>query len=137
VTEVTEEVVAAMARLVPQLAPAAEPPSRERLAAIAEDPRCALLIARDPEIVGTLTLVAYPLPSGGRVWIEDVVVDDSARGRGVGEALVKEALARARAAGARAVDLTSRPAREAANRLYRRAGFTLRDTNAYRYFLDG
>jgi ribosomal protein S18 acetylase RimI-like enzyme len=77
----------------------------------------------------------FPIPTGLRAWIEDVVVDDAARGRGVGEALNRAALERARAAGATTVDLTSRPSREAANRLYRRLGFEARDTNVYRYSL--
>ena len=88
---------------------------------------------RPPAIVGTLTLVVFRIPTGVRAWIEDVVVDESARGRGVGEALTVAAIGLATGAGARTVDLTSRPTREAANRLYRRLGFELRDTNVYRY----
>jgi len=84
-------------------------------------------------IVGTLTLVVFRIPTGLRAWIEDVVVDESARGRGVGEALTMAAIGLAAGAGARTVDLTSRPTREAANRLYRRLGFELRETNVYRY----
>ena len=79
----------------------------------------------------------FRIPTGVRAWIEDVVVDEAARGRGVGEALTLAALERARSAGARTVDLTSRPSREAANRLYQRIGFTERETNVYRYQLDG
>ncbi len=103
-------------------------------------PATVLLVARDgepPEIVGTLTLVVFRIPTGLRAWVEDVVVDDSVRGRGVGSALTREALRRAEAAGARTVDLTSRPSREAANRLYRRLGFELRETNVYRYSTGG
>jgi len=84
-------------------------------------------------VVGSLTLVLFRVPTGVRAWIEDVVVDESSRGTGVGEALVREALSRAAAAGARSVDLTSRPGREAANRLYRRLGFEMRETNVYRW----
>ena len=92
-----------------------------------------MLVARlDGEIVGTLTLVMFPIPTGTRAWIEDVVVDDATRGRGVGAALTQEAVRLARANGARTVDLTSRPARAAANRLYERLGFHLRDSNVYR-----
>jgi ribosomal protein S18 acetylase RimI-like enzyme len=87
--------------------------------------------------VGSLTLAMFRIPTGVRAWIEDVVVDESARGRGVGEALTQEALGRARAAGARTVELTSRPSREAANRLYLRLGFEVRDTNVYRFSLEG
>jgi ribosomal protein S18 acetylase RimI-like enzyme len=85
------------------------------------------------DIVGTLTLVVFPIPTGTRALIEDVVVDETARGRGVGEALTHAAIDRARAAGARTVDLTSRPSREAANRLYQRLGFEQRETNVYRF----
>ena len=93
-----------------------------------------MLIARSAgAIIGTLTLVMFPLPTGLRAWIEDVVVDEAARGQGVGAALTVEALRLAREAGARTVDLTSRPSREAAGRLYERAGFQLRDSRLYRY----
>jgi ribosomal protein S18 acetylase RimI-like enzyme len=97
-------------------------------------PATVVLVARDDggEIVGTLTLVLFRIPTGVRAWIEDVVVDQETRGSGVGEALTRAALERAGAAGARSVDLTSRPTREAANRLYRRLGFEPRDTNVYR-----
>ena len=97
-----------------------------------------LLVAEDPTvdgqaaILGSMTLVVFRIPTGLRAWIEDVVVDASARGRGVGEALNRAAILRARAAGATTVDLTSRPSREAANRLYRRLGFEQRTTNVYR-----
>ena len=103
-------------------------------------PTTPLLVARHgepPEIVGTLTLVVFRIPTGLRAWVEDVVVDDSARGQGVGSALTREALRRAEAAGARTVDLTSRPSREAANRLYRRLGFEMRETNVYRHSTGG
>ncbi len=89
----------------------------------------------DGDIVGSLTLVVFRIPTGVRAWIEDVVVDESARGHGVGEALNREALRVAREHGAITVDLTSRPSREAANRLYQRLGFTERNTNVYRYDL--
>jgi ribosomal protein S18 acetylase RimI-like enzyme len=133
-TEVTAELVEAIAGLVPQLSSSSPPPSPAELAEIVESPATTLLVARLPEgeIVGSLTLVVFRIPTGVRAWIEDVVVDDGARGRGVGEALNEEAVRRAVAAGARSVDLTSRPSREAANRLYRRLGFEVRDTNVYR-----
>ncbi|MCS5685302.1 MAG: GNAT family N-acetyltransferase, partial [Acidimicrobiales bacterium] len=78
----------------------------------------------------------FRIPTGLRAWIEDVVVDEAARGRGIGDALNRAAIERARAAGARTVDLTSRPSREAANRLYRRLGFVERGTNMYRRVID-
>jgi ribosomal protein S18 acetylase RimI-like enzyme len=132
--EVTDEVVGAMARLVPQLSSSSPPPDAAALADIVASPACHLLLARDgAEVLGSLTLVVFPIPTGVRAWIEDVVVDGAARGRGVGEALNRHALELAAALGARTVDLTSRPSREAANRLYRRIGFVQRETNVYRH----
>ena len=93
-----------------------------------------LFLARvDGAIVGSLTLAFYRIPTGLKAWIEDVVVDDAVRGRGVGAALNQAALAEARRRGAKDVSLTSRPSREAANRLYLRLGFVARETNMYRY----
>jgi ribosomal protein S18 acetylase RimI-like enzyme len=136
VNQVSDEIMAAFTRLVPQLS-SSPAPTQAELAQIAASPATILFIARDPdrqeEIVGTLTLALYRIPSGQRAIIEDVVVDASARSKGVGEALTRAALERARQAGCRSVDLTSRPAREAANRLYQRLGFVKRETNAYRY----
>lgn len=139
-TEATDELAQAFARLVPQLSSAA-PPDRKALAEIIAAPCNTLLLARDRsrggQIVGTLTLVIFPVPTALRAWIEDVVVDESARGRGVGETLVREALRIAQARGARTIDLTSGPRRQAARRLYERLGFAVRDTNAYRYVSPG
>ena len=137
VSRVDDEIVAAFRRLIPQLSRSAIAPTPELLREIVEAGSSTVLIARDlrdsGRIVGTLTLVVFRIPTGVRAWIEDVVVDEAVRGRGVGEALSAEAIRRALGAGARTVELTSRPSREAANRLYRRLGFTLRDTNVYRY----
>jgi ribosomal protein S18 acetylase RimI-like enzyme len=136
VTDVGDDLVAAFERLIPQLSSSAPPPGRDGLEAIVGNPNCALFVARvDGEIVGSLTLATYPLPTGFKAWIDDVVVDDGARGQGVGEALSRAALVAARDRGAKEVDLTSRPTREAANRLYVRLGFVARDTNVYRYTL--
>jgi len=136
-TEVTDEVCEAFARLIPQLSSSAAIPTRAELQEIADHD--SLLIARDPErdgkIVGTLTLITFRIPTGIRSWIEDVVVDSAERGKGIGEALTIAALKRAVELGAKTVDLTSRPSREAANRLYRRVGFQLRESNLYRYTL--
>jgi ribosomal protein S18 acetylase RimI-like enzyme len=134
---VTEDLVAAFARLIPQLSRSNPAPSAEELATIVSSPATVLLVASDDggTIVGSLTLALFRIPTGVRAWIEDVVVDESARGTGVGEALNREALRRAAEAGAVTVDLTSRPSREAANRLYKRLGFVERDTNVYRYEL--
>jgi ribosomal protein S18 acetylase RimI-like enzyme len=133
--EASAELTLAVARLVSQLSSSAAPPSAEQLATLVASPAARLLLARggDGEIIGMLTLVVFPIPTGVRAWIEDVVVDERARGRGVGEALSRAALALAERAGARTVELTSRPSREAANRLYQRLGFALRETNVYRY----
>jgi ribosomal protein S18 acetylase RimI-like enzyme len=135
-TEVTPELVEAFARLVPQLSSSAPPPDAAALQTIIDHDASTLLIARDRDtILGSLTLVVFPIPTGVRAWIEDVVVDSAARGRGVGELLNREALAIAASLGARTVDLTSRPARDVANRLYARLGFQQRTTNVYRYEL--
>ncbi len=132
----TPELADAMARLIPQLSSSNPPPTHAELAVIIANDSCDVLVARDGDaIVGSLTLVVFPIPTGIRAWIEDVVVDESARGKGVGEALNTFALQRARERGAKTVDLTSRPSREAANRLYQRLGFVVRDTNVCRYTL--
>lgn len=134
----TDEVVEAFARLVPQLSSSTAPPDRATLERIAASPAITLLLARSGgKIVGTLTLAMFPIPTGLRAWIEDVVVDSSARGQGVGEALSKEAISIAAAAGARTIDLTSRPSRAAAGRLYERIGFAMRETRVYRYLVQG
>ena len=135
-TEVTDEVVTAFKRLIPQLSSSNPPPSKPELTAIVESDASNLLVAvEDDVILGSLTLVVFPIPTGVRAWIEDVVVDGDARGKGVGALLNEAALDLARQAGATTVDLTSRPTREAANRLYQRLGFELRETNVYRYKL--
>jgi ribosomal protein S18 acetylase RimI-like enzyme len=133
--EAGPELVDAFARLVPQLSRSSPPPGKEELEEMLAAPGTSVLVARgdDGTILGTLTLVVFRIPTGVRAWIEDVVVDESARGRGAGEALTMRAVELAARAGARTVDLTSRPSREAANRLYQRLGFTPRDTNVYRY----
>lgn len=137
------DLVAAFARLVPQLSRTAPPPTTAELAEMVDAPGTRLLLAVDddrgegPEsVVGSLTLVLFRIPTGVRAWIEDVVVDEGARRRGVAEALTRRALALAGDAGARTVDLTSRPAREAANLLYAKLGFEQRDTTVYRMELS-
>lgn len=133
-TEVTDEVVEAFARLIPQLSSSSPPPSRDELQELVDSPATTLLLARDEgAILGSLTLVVFRIPTGVRAWIEDVVVDDAARGKGVGAALNERAIETAEGMGARTVDLTSRPSREAANRLYQRLGFEARETNVYRF----
>ncbi|MFM7489278.1 MAG: GNAT family N-acetyltransferase [Actinomycetota bacterium] len=134
--EVTDEVVQAFGVLIPQLSRSNPAPTRAELEALVSSEASTLFVARvDGRIAGSLTLAMFPIPTGVRAWIEDVVVDEAARGHGVGEALNRAALDHARANGAITVDLTSRPSRAAANRLYKRMGFEQRDTNVYRYTL--
>jgi ribosomal protein S18 acetylase RimI-like enzyme len=133
-TESTDELVHAMAVLIPQLSKSNPPPSRADLNAIISSEASVLFVARvNGKIAGALTLATFRIPTGVRAWIEDVVVDADARGHGVGEALNMAAIAEARSRGAITVELTSRPSREAANRLYQRIGFVQRETNIYRY----
>lgn len=135
VSESGEDLYLAFQRLVPQLTSNNPPPSRADLEALVRSENSVLFIAQgeDGQIIGAACLTVYRVPTGLRAVIEDVVVDESARGQGVGEALVRRALEAAQARGAPGVTLTSNPRREAANRLYRRMGFKLRETNAYVY----
>ena len=135
-TQASEELLVACLRLIPQLSSSSTPLTTSELAEIINSPSTVLFVARvENEIVGLLTLALFRIPTAMRAWIEDVVVDAAARGGGVGEALNLAALAEAKRRGARTVDLTSRPSREAANRLYQRLGFVQRETNVYRYEL--
>lgn len=133
------ELISAITRLVPQLSTSAKLPTAYELEAIIESPATTLFIARDADaqIVGALTLAIFRVPTGVRAWIEDVVVETSIRGGGIGSALVNAAVAAARQAEARTVDLTSRPGRADANRLYLKLGFEQRTTNVYRITLAG
>ncbi|MGE0548648.1 MAG: GNAT family N-acetyltransferase [Kofleriaceae bacterium] len=134
VTAVDDELVAAIARLIPQLS-TAKPPTHQQLSALVASPDATLLIARNASgaVVGALVLTLYRILTGAQARIDDVVVDEAARGTGIGEALSREALRIARDQGARSVNLTSRPERVAANRLYQRLGFERLATNAYRF----
>jgi ribosomal protein S18 acetylase RimI-like enzyme len=134
----SSDVVAAVGRLVAQLSPDAPMPTASELQMIVDSPASRLLLAREADgaVVGMLTLALYRIPTGMCAWIEDVVVDERARGRGIGEQLTNAALRLADEESVRAVDLTSRPVREAANRLYRRLGFEPRETNIYRLELS-
>ena len=132
-TTVDDDLVATVARILPLLSSSA-PPSAEHLRAIVEGADTVLFLARlDGRIVGILTLAMYRIPTGNRAWIEDVIVDESAARQGIGEALSMAAIEEARRRGAKDVRLTSRPKREAANRLYRRIGFDIYETNVYKY----
>lgn len=141
VTQSTPEFVEAMERLIPQLSRSAPALTAEQCEALVDQPGVYLFVFRPDApladgttpILGMLTLATFTIPTGLRAWVEDVVVDGDARGQGAGQALVEAAVDYAQSLGARTVDLTSRPSREAANRLYRRAGFALRETNVYRF----
>ncbi len=133
-TQASEELLAACHRLIPQLSSSAKPMTDSQLAEIVNSESTLMFVARvDNQIVGLLTLAIFRIPTAVRAWIEDVVVDSLARGHGVGEALNLAAITEARRRGAKTVDLTSRPSREAANKLYKRLGFVERDTNVYRF----
>lgn len=141
------ELVAAMERLIPQLSRSAKPLTAEQTHALVDQDSVYLFVFRTDKpvtaadgneveagtILGMLSLATFAIPTGVRAWVEDVVVDAGTRGMGAGQQLVEAAVAHAQKIGARTVDLTSRPSREAANRLYRRCGFQLRETNVYRY----
>lgn len=132
-TEATSEVVDALRRLIPQLSDTADLPTREGIADMVRRDDTYLLVARDESgrIVGSLTFVLYRIPTRLESTIQDVVVDEAARGQGVGEALTREAMRIGEEAGVGSIRLSSRPQREAANRLYRRLGFEPRETNVY------
>jgi ribosomal protein S18 acetylase RimI-like enzyme len=137
ISEVTEEVFEALQRFVPQLGAHKVAPTWDELHRLVSSESSTLLVARDPDqnssLAGILSLTIYRVPTGVRSIIEDVVVDEAKRRRGIGEALVRHAIDLAREAGAAGVALTSNPQREAANRLYQAIGFQLRQTNPYYY----
>ena len=135
VENVDEKLVAAYQKLIPQLSSSSSPPSETELTSIVNSDSAIVLIAEEDtgDIVGSMTLIIFRIPTGIRAWIEDVVVDDAARGKGVGKALNEYAIEIAEPAGTKTIDLTSRPSREVANRLYQKLGFEPRQTNVYRY----
>jgi len=137
--EATPELHSALMRLLPQLNPTLPAPDMERLRRLVADPAVTLLIARDEgRIVGTTTVIVYTTPFWIKARLDEVVVDASARGRGVGEALVKASLEVGRRAGAQVAELQSGkgPARAAAHRLYERMGFKIRETDVFRISLQ-
>jgi ribosomal protein S18 acetylase RimI-like enzyme len=130
-TEADENLVAVVARLLPQLTEARTPPTLEKLQQTVSTQT--MLVVRNDEgaIIGMTTLVLYRVSSGLKGRIEDVVVDESARGRGIGDALVREGMRRASEAGVLMLELNSMPYRQSANRLYKRLGFVRKPTNVY------
>lgn len=135
-TKADDELVNAFARLIPQLSRSSPPPSREELeATVGRDGTTVFVTRLDGRLVGSLTLVVYRIPTGLRAHIDDVVVDEAASGHRIGEALCRAAIDKAAALGAKNVDLTSRPDREAANHIYEKLGFERRETNVWRYAL--
>jgi ribosomal protein S18 acetylase RimI-like enzyme len=138
--DVTQEIIQAFQRLIPQLTQYTPPPTQALLEEIAASPEVSIFLARYPEenspIVGSATLATFQTPTGRHGWIEDVVVDYKARRQGIGKALTEQCLMKARELGLHEVNLTSRPSRQAANRLYQGLNFTQRKTNVYRYTLD-
>ncbi|MBR9902392.1 GNAT family N-acetyltransferase [Vreelandella titanicae] len=134
ITEYSDEILSALNVLMPQLSPSAEPLDELALKNIINHPATHLLMAVENDAYfGTLSLVTFTISTGIKGWIDDVVVAEEARGKGVGELLSKHAIILARSLGAKTVDLTSRPSRVAANELYKKVGFNLRETNVYRY----
>jgi ribosomal protein S18 acetylase RimI-like enzyme len=131
VTEASEELLEAIRRLLPQLTEARTPPGLEQLREVVSNQTMLVALDDDDTVLGTLTFVLYRVSSGLKGRLEDVIVDEAARGRGVGEALVQEGMRRASEAGVLMLELTSMPYREAANRLYKRLGFVRRPTNVY------
>ncbi len=140
VTEYSEAVEKAILRLLPQLSASAKKLTTAEIKDLIRAEASILLMAVEEDqgsaAAGMLTLAVFRIPTGVRAWIEDVVVDEDSRGQGIGERLVQAAIERAKTAGAITVDLTSRPSREAANRLYRRCGFVQRETNIYRLSIE-
>jgi ribosomal protein S18 acetylase RimI-like enzyme len=133
----TPELLAGLNGLLPQLSSTAPPLTMNDVQRVVDSDTATLFVATDAGVaVGMLTLVVFSIPTGLRAWIEDVVVDEDARGLGVGEALTMAAIDEARGRGVRSINLTSRPSRGAANALYQKLGFERRDTNVYRFFLE-
>ena len=142
VTEMSQKVYDAFERLIPQLSSSAKIPTWEELEELIASKAGIVLAAvddEDPEekILGTMTLVVFRIPTGKRAWVEDVVVGTESRGKGIGEKLIRASIAKAEAEGAKTIDLTSRPTRVEAHRLYKRCGFEMRETCVFRIKLQG
>ena len=134
ITEVDDFTLDAVNHLLPQLSQSAQPISSGSLQDLARSEATRLFMAKEGNaILGMLSLVVFAIPTGIKAWIEDVVVDQSARGKGLGRALMNHALEEAKKCGVKSIDLTSRPSRESANQLYQSLGYDIRQTNVYRY----
>lgn len=132
--EADENTLSSVNHLLPQLSRSAQMITLDRLQTLVSSDCSRLYLAKEGDhIHGMLSLVVFPIPTGTKAWVEDVVVDGGARGKGVGKSLMRHAMDEARRLGAKAVDLTSRPSREAGNKLYQSLGFQVRQTNVYRY----
>jgi ribosomal protein S18 acetylase RimI-like enzyme len=137
ISQVTPALIEAFQKLITQLSSSASAPSRQDLEEIVTNPGAILFVAEEGEkILGSLTLIFFRIPVGMRGRIEDVVVDETARGKGIGSALILSAIEKANTMNVQVIDLTSKPDREAANRLYQNLGFVKKDTNVYRYKFD-
>ena len=134
VSEQTEKDLREINNLIPQLSQSAKLLTKEEFTSLLNAESTHLYFAEDKEqVLGMLSLVTFPIPTGLRGWVEDVVVDTTARGKGVGKLLTMHALKEAQKMGVLTIDLTSRPSRDVANRLYQSVGFSARVTNVYRF----
>jgi len=134
VSTYSHELIEAVNNLLPQLSSSAQQLNEQSLKEIINSECSHLFIAsEDNQIFGMLTLIVFNIPTGTRAWVEDVVVSETARGKGVGKALISAAIDTSNKLGAKTTDLTSRPSRDAANRLYQKCGFSKRATNVYRH----
>ena len=137
-TEATPSVLESINQLLPQLSPKSSSLTMEQLLELTSSDSTMIFVCSNAagEIKGMLSLLIMKIPTGRKAWIEDVVVDSKARGQGLGKALMDHALQEAKERGVKAIDLTSRPSREGANRLYQTLGHQIRETNVYRYKLS-
>lgn len=133
---VTEAMVNAFEKLIPQLSPNSAVPSKSELEDLINCDNTLVILAEEDKIIGTLTLVFTKIPTGNKVWIEDVIVDNAARGKGVGEELIRYAIEYVNSKGIKQINLTSTPDKTVANKLYQKIGFIKRETNVYRLTIE-
>jgi len=136
--ETTIDALDGINNLLPQLSSSAQNISIERLSELVLSDNSIIFLGFDEsgQILGMLSLIIVKIPTGNKAWIEDVVVDQNARGKGLGKSLMNHALEDAKKRGVKSIDLTSRPSRESANMLYQNLGYEIRQTNVYRYKLS-